>query len=212
MTARFASPSSTLKSRFIWILSVKLCLSWTRVLKFWIEPGHLDGSPSNWKNSITGRHLDFYSNCNNLDFGMTISFSKKTVSFPSTNSSTIVSILWPGLFYAFNWIFCLSTCVRSSWGFHCDIRIQCMVFWIRAYRIHVGLYLVIQIFWNITWGRGSESFVIWVSAMWFKDKFRIWRNVKFTVVMIQITSGKINVGERFGLNWVTANAIGILMH
>ena len=48
---------------------------------------------------MTGRYLDWYSNCNNLDVDMTMSLLKKTVFSPSTNWSMNVSILWLELFY-----------------------------------------------------------------------------------------------------------------
>ena len=129
--------SNTLKSSFILMKSVKLCFLWTWVLKCWIKSSHLHGSPSNWKSSITERHLDSHSNwytnshANNLDAD--ISVLKKTVSStstnlsmvssPSTNSSTNASILWLALLYNLtNWILCLCLSVKRSWRFHYDIK------------------------------------------------------------------------------------------
>ena len=44
------------------------------------------------------------------------------------------------------------------------------------------------------------------------DKIRVWRYKKFRTVRIQIASGTVSVGERFGFNFVIANKISIVMN
>ena len=91
----------------------------------------------------------------------------------------------------FSW-FLFEPCLR----FYYDIRVFCMEYWMswmRAFKIHVGFYLVIQIYCNMNMMNNMNNvsdmfdvcsiFGLVLCALW---KWFGWGNIKFRAVQIQI--------------------------